>query len=190
MAKTTLSVCVFCGSSFGENPRYADAARRLGSAIGERGFTLVFGGGDVGLMGETARAARDHGAKVVGVLPQFLRHLEPPSESTDELIITPDMQERKAHMLALSDAFIALPGELGTLDEIFEVLTTAQLHVHTKPIVLVNIDRFFDPLLALLAHTAEKKFALPTSAALYRVVTTPDEALDTIAALLSARSQS
>ena len=189
MDKTTLSICVFCGSSHGADPRYTDAARRLGALIGDRGFTLVFGGGDVGLMGETARTARDHGAKIVGVLPKFLRHLEPPSKSTEELIITPDMQVRKAHMLALSDAFIALPGGLGTLDEIFEVLTTAQLHVHAKPIVLVNTDGFYDPLLALLKHTTERKFALPQIDALYCVVETPEEAVEAVASQSRARTQ-
>jgi uncharacterized protein (TIGR00730 family) len=190
MVKTPLSICVFCGSSHGEDPRFADAARKLGALIGARGYALVFGGGDVGLMGEVARAARAHGARVIGVLPEFLKHLEPPSKSTEELIITTDMQVRKQHMLALSDAFVCLPGGLGTLDEIFEVLTTAQLNVHHKPIVLINTAGFYEPLLALLKHTIGAKFAQPSAQTLFRVVATPEEALDAVAASSGARAQS
>jgi uncharacterized protein (TIGR00730 family) len=189
MDKTPLSVCVFCGSSHGEDPRFTEAARKLGRLIGERGYTLVFGGGDVGLMGEVSRAAREHGAKVIGVLPQFLKHLEPPSRATDELIITRDMNERKAHMLALSDAFVSLPGGIGTLDEIFEVLIGAQLHTHTKPIVLVDIGDFYAPLLRLLEHTIEEKFVQKQVETLYRVVKTPEQALDAVAELLGSRPQ-
>ena len=128
------SICVFCGSSPGAKPVYAETARELGRLLGENGYQLVFGGGGVGLMGEVARAARAAGAPVIGVLPGFLRGLEPPLKSAEELIVTPDLQQRKARMLALADAFVILPGGLGTLDEYFEVITTTQLRVHAKPI--------------------------------------------------------
>ena len=180
MDKRTPSICVFCGSSFGSSPDYADAARRLGELIAKRGFSLVFGGGAVGLMGEVSRAVSLNGGSVVGILPEFLKHLEPPSRATDKLIVTPDMQERKKHMLALSDAFVVLPGGLGTLDEIFEVLSTAQLKVHNKPIVLVNLHGHFDPVIRLIAHVVKDGFAASTANALYRVVKTPDQAIEAV----------
>ena len=180
MDKRTPSICVFCGSSFGSSPDYADAARRLGELIAKRGFSLVFGGGAVGLMGEVSRAVSLNGGSVTGVLPEFLKHLEPPSRTTDKLIVTPDMQERKKHMLALSDAFVVLPGGLGTLDEIFEVLSTAQLKVHKKPIVLVNLHGHFDPVIKLIAHVVKDGFAASTANALYRVVKTPEQAIEAV----------
>ena len=180
MDKRTPSICVFCGSSFGSSPDYADAARRLGELIAKRGFSLVFGGGAVGLMGEVSRAVSLNGGSVTGVLPEFLKHLEPPSRTTDKLIVTPDMQERKKHMLALSDAFVVLPGGLGTLDEIFEVLSTAQLKVHKKPIVLVNLHGHFDPVIRLIAHVVKDGFAASTANALYRVVKTPEQAIEAV----------
>jgi uncharacterized protein (TIGR00730 family) len=190
MDKRTPSICVFCGSSFGSSPDYADAARRLGELIAKRGFSLVFGGGAVGLMGEVSRAVSLNGGSVTGVLPEFLKHLEPPSRTTDKLIVTPDMQERKKHMLALSDAFVVLPGGLGTLDEIFEVLSTAQLKVHKKPIVLVNLHGHFDPVVKLIAHVVKDGFAVSTANALYRVVKTPEQAIELIEeALAGAQSQ-
>jgi uncharacterized protein (TIGR00730 family) len=180
MDKRTPSICVFCGSSFGSSPDFADAARRLGELIAKRGFSLVFGGGAVGLMGEVSRAVSLNGGSVTGVLPEFLKHLEPPSRATDKLIVTPDMQERKKHMLALSDAFVVLPGGLGTLDEIFEVLSTAQLKVHRKPIVLVNLHGHFDPVIKLIAHVVKDGFAASTANALYRVVKTPEQAIEAV----------
>jgi len=190
MDKRTPSICVFCGSSFGSSPDFADAARRLGELIAKRGFSLVFGGGAVGLMGEVSRAVSLNGGSVTGVLPEFLKHLEPPSRTTDKLIVTPDMQERKKHMLALSDAFVVLPGGLGTLDEIFEVLSTAQLKVHKKPIVLVNLHGHFDPVVKLIAHVVKDGFAVSTANALYRVVKTPEQAIELIEeALAGAQSQ-
>jgi uncharacterized protein (TIGR00730 family) len=177
MVKKIPAICVFCGSSPGHNPSHAKAAREFGRLIGVHGFSLVFGGGNVGLMGETARAVSDTGGTVIGVLPSFLRHLEPPLETTEELIITPDMQQRKARMLALSDAFVALPGGLGTLDEIFEVLSTAHLAVHNKPIALVNVDGHFDPLLKVLDRVIADGFAPAAIDRLYRVTKTPEETI-------------
>ena len=184
MVKKTPALCVFCGSSPGRNPRHAEMARELGRLIGTRRFSLVFGGGNVGLMGEVARAVSEHGGTVIGVLPKFLRHLEPPLRSTDELIITPDMQQRKARMLSLSDAFVALSGGLGTLDEIFEVLSTAHLSVHAKPIALLNIEGHFDPLLAILKRVISDGFAPASIERLYRVTKTPLETMDYLEAAL------
>jgi uncharacterized protein (TIGR00730 family) len=178
MDKRTLSICVFCGSSHGSKPEYGSTARALGKLIGGRGHSLVFGGGGVGLMGETADAVTASGGTVVGILPRFLRYAEPPPGSIDELIITPDMQERKARMLSLADAFVVLPGGLGTLDEIFEVLSTAQLKVHAKPIVLVNINGHFDILLTLLKHVVRDGFARPEIETHFKVVTSAEEAID------------
>jgi uncharacterized protein (TIGR00730 family) len=173
----SLSICIFCGSSYGDDPAYAQAARELGRLIGEGGHRLVFGGGGIGLMGETARAARDAGADVIGILPAFLRHLEPPLKSAEELIITPDLQQRKARMLALADAFVLLPGGMGTMDEFFEVATTAQLAVHRKPIVLVNVKGYFDPLKALVDHIIAHEFARAEVLALHQFARSPEDAL-------------
>lgn len=137
----------------------------------------MFGGGGIGLMGEVARAARDAGAEVIGILPAFLRHLEPPLKSAEELIITPDLQQRKSRMLALADAFVLLPGGLGTMDEYFEVITTAQLLVHRKPIVVIDVKHYFKPLGALIAHIVAHGFARAEVAALHTFVDTPDEAM-------------
>lgn len=177
MDKKTPSICVFCGSSPGLDARHARAARQLGSLIGQRGFSLVFGGGGVGLMGEVASAVSEHGGTVIGVLPRFLRQAEPPLKTTEELIITPDMQQRKARMLSLADAFVALSGGLGTLDEIFEVLSTAQLRVHSKPIALLNIDGHFDALLTVLDRVVRDGFAQSSVSSLYRVTRTPEETI-------------
>lgn len=182
------SICVFCGSSPGAKPVYAETARELGQLLGENGYRLVFGGGGVGLMGEVARAARAAGAAVIGVLPAFLRSLEPPLKSAEELIITPDLQQRKARMLALADAFVILPGGLGTLDEYFEVITTTQLRVHAKPIIVVNIEGYFDPLKALLDRVVEQGFARMEIASYHAFVTTPAEAIDRLKQLPGARA--
>ena len=184
MDKTKPAICVFCGSSHGAKPGYAVAANRLGTLIGERGFSLVFGGGNVGLMGEVARAAHAAGARVLGVLPSFLQQLEQPLKSAEELIVVPDMQQRKAIMLARSDAFIVLPGGLGTFDEIFEVLSTAQLQVHKKPIVLVNTEGYFAKYETLIAHIVREGFAIRNIENFYRIQPTPEAALDFVSASL------
>src|SRR5256885_7316698 len=179
-------LCVFCGSSMGHEEAYGEAARRTGRLIAERGFSLVFGGGSLGLMGQVARAARDAGAPVIGIIPEFLRHLEPPLKRAEELIVTPDLYQRKDRMMALASAFIILPGGLGTLDEFFEVVTSAQLDQHGKPVVVVNVAGFFDPLKGLPAHHIRAGFARSDIHALFRFVATPDEAIDLIETLLAA----
>jgi uncharacterized protein (TIGR00730 family) len=184
------NICVFCGSSHGNDPAYGEAARRFGALIGERGFNLVFGAGYVGLMGEVAHAARMHGARVTGILPEFLRHLEPPSREEEKVVLTPDLQERKRLMLATADVFVALPGGLGTLDEFFEVITSAQLHVMGKPIVLLDTAGFFSPLTGLLDHVVAQGFAGAAIKSLYHRAATPQEAMDYIAARLGRAPQS
>jgi hypothetical protein len=179
------TICVFCGSSPGNNPAYAEAARELGRMIGENGDRLVFGGGNVGLMGEVARATRAAGGIVIGVLPNFLRGLEPPLKSAEELIVTPDLQLRKSRMLALADAFVILPGGLGTLDEYFEVITTTQLRVHAKPIIVVDIANYYAPLKLLLDHVVAQGFALAEIKSHHVFVASPREAMETIDALLT-----
>jgi uncharacterized protein (TIGR00730 family) len=174
------AICVFCGSSHGSNPHYAAAARTLGRLIAERGFSLVFGGGGPGLMGETARAVREGGASVAGVLPEFLRWVELPPEWEKDLIITADLQERKLRMLAMADAFVVLPGGAGTMDEFFEVVTSASLGVLTKPILVVNTEGFFDTLERLMNHIVREGFARPKILGLYRFVDTPEEAIAAI----------
>jgi len=180
------AICVFCGSSPGGDPAFAAAARRMGKLIGEGGYSLVFGGGSLGLMGEVARAAHDSGAYVTGILPEFLRHLEPPFKAAEETIIVPDLYERKERMIASAHAFVVLPGGLGTLDEFFEVVTAAQLKVHARPIVLVNTNGYFDGLFAFLDQVVGHGFAQSTARALFRVTATPDEAMAFIAQALRA----
>ena len=178
-------VCVFCGSSFGADPRYAAAAKRLGELIAARGLRLVFGGGGLGLMGVVAKAARDGGAPVQGVMPDFLRFLERPPEWEQDLIVTPDLQLRKTRMLAAADAFVLLSGGAGTLDEFFEVVTSAQLGVLAKPIVLVDVAGYFEPLNALMRHLVAQGFAKADVLALYTTVDTPEAAVDAVTAALS-----
>ncbi len=174
-------ICVFCGSSFGVDPQYAAAARTLGRLLAERGFSMIFGGGGLGLMGETARAARDNGARVAGILPEFLRRIEQPPEWEKELVITPDLQLRKTQMLARADAFVVLPGGAGTMDEFFEIVTSAQLGVLNKPILAVNTNGHFDLLEQLMNHLVSEGFAKPTMLSLYTMVDTPEQAIDAIA---------
>jgi uncharacterized protein (TIGR00730 family) len=153
--------------------------------IGARGHSLVFGGGNNGLMGIVARSAHDAGAKVLGILPDFLKKIEIPLEpESEDLVIVPDMQIRKQKMLAASDAFVILPGGLGTLDELFEVLSISQLEVHDKPILVVDTEGFFAPLWPMLSKIVDEGFAHARIGRLYHVAQTPAQALDRIEALL------
>ncbi len=184
--KKALTICVFSGASMGADPAYAKAARRMGTLIGKGGYNFLFGAGSLGLMGESARGARDAGAQVHGILPEFLRYIEPPM-TNGETQMTPDLYVRKERMISLSDAFIILPGGLGTLDEFFEVITSAQLGVHTKPIVAVNTNNFFTPLKALVDHVVAEGFARPENAGLYHMANTPDDAMSFITQALAQR---
>ena len=174
------AICVFCGSSFGDSPRFREEAEALGAGIAALGYGLVFGGGGLGLMGAVARAVEQGGQPVQGIMPAFLRSSEPPISPQEQLIVTPHLQERKLRMLQLSDAFIVLPGGLGTFDEFFEVLTAAQLHVESKPIVVVNVNGYFDPLDTLVRHTVKMGFARDTALSLYDLADGPEAALATL----------
>ncbi|PZO77380.1 MAG: TIGR00730 family Rossman fold protein [Mesorhizobium amorphae] len=155
------SVCVYCGSSMGADPRFAEAGRALGRHLAEAGLRLVYGGGTRGIMGEVAAGASQAGGAVTGIIPRFLMNreaTEPELQTLDDLVITENMHERKHAMFERSDAFVALPGGIGTLEEIVEIMTWGQLGHHTKPIVFANIGGFWDPMLALLAHMREAGF--------------------------------
>lgn len=180
-----LSVCVFCGSSHGADPDYAATAKKMGELIALNGYALVFGGGNVGLMGEVARAARDGGVPVRGILPEFLKHVEPPLATKEEVIVTPDLQSRKNLMLSIADAFVVLPGGLGTLDEYFEVITSAQLKVFKKPIIVLDAKGYFAPLKTLLEHVAKQGFARPEILTLHHFVPTAEDAVATLNRLLA-----
>jgi uncharacterized protein (TIGR00730 family) len=152
------NICVYCGSNIGTNPAYAAAARQLGQSMAKERIGLVYGGGGLGLMGELARAVLADGGRVTGIIPAFLSVKERMLRDVTELVVVDDMHQRKKLMFDKSDAFVALPGGIGTLEELVEQLTWAQLGRHTKPIVLVNIDKFWDPFLALLRHMHEVGF--------------------------------
>ena len=152
------SVCVFCGSSPGNDPAYAEAARELGRTLAERGNTLVYGGGHVGLMGVVADAALGAGGEVIGVMPRSLVDREIGHTDLTKLHVVRSMHERKALMSELSEGFIALPGGNGTLEEFFEVLTWAQLGEHTKPCGLLNVAGYYDPLLAVFDQMVDRAF--------------------------------
>ena len=178
MDKKKPAICVFCGSSLGKNPHFGEAARTLGAGIARLGFSLVFGGGGLGLMGDVAKAAEAGGAPVQGIIPTFLQNLEPPISAEEKLIVTPHIQERKALMLQMSDAFVVLPGGLGTFDEFFEVATEAQLGVHAKPIIVVNVDGYYDALDAMLHDIIESGFAQPGIMKLYHLADGAEAALE------------
>lgn len=151
-------ICVYCGSGPGKNPAYAKAARTLGHAMAEAGIGLVYGGGSFGLMGEIARAVLEKGGHVTGIIPEFLSGRELAFKDAQELIVTRTMHERKRIMFEKSDAFVALPGGVGTLEELVEQLTWSQLGQNSKPIVLGDIDGFWDPLLSLIDHMRGEDF--------------------------------
>jgi len=142
------SICVYCGSNSGSDPQYRESAESLGRAMAEAGIRLVYGGGSVGLMGILARSVLAHGGKVTGIIPQFLKDREVMLKEVSDLVVTSDMHERKRIMFERSDAFVALPGGIGTLEEVVEMMTWAQLDQHEKPILMANINGFWDPLIA------------------------------------------
>ena len=155
------NICVYCGSGAGTNPTYAAAAKILGHDMAARGIGLVYGGGSLGLMGAVARATLEGGGRVTGIIPAFLSKREVMLHDASELIVTEDMHQRKMLMFQRSDAFVALPGGIGTLEELVEQLTWAQLGRHDKPIVVANIDGFWSPFLHLLAHMKGDAFIRP-----------------------------
>ncbi len=169
------SICVFCGSGPGNNPAYVAAAQTLGMAMAKSEIGLVYGGGSLGLMGEVARAVLTHGGYVTGIIPEFLSEKERMLRDVDELVVTKDMHERKRLMFERSDAFVALPGGIGTLEELIEQLTWAQLGRHDKPIVLADIVGFWGPLKALIEHMRAEAFIRQGLEVRYQVVASAEE---------------
>ncbi len=171
------SVCVYCGSSARVRGSHREAAQRFGALLAESGIRLVFGGGRVGLMGLLADAALARGGEVIGVIPEFLRELEVGHANCTELIVTDSMHSRKRRMAELSDGFVILPGGLGTLDETFEIITWKQLGLHDKPIVVCDVDGFWQPLEALIANLIREHYVRPEHQHLFRTVAGIDEVL-------------
>jgi uncharacterized protein (TIGR00730 family) len=177
-----MRICVFCGSSVGARPAYAVAARKLGELMACRGIGLVFGGGRIGLMGTLADAVLDNSGEVIGIIPQGLMQREIGHRGVTKLHVVETMHQRKALMADLADAFIALPGGYGTLEEIAEVVTWSQLGIQIKPCALLNIEGYWDGLLKFLDHSVNEDFVRPENRDLVVVGVTPEEILDKIAA--------
>ena len=175
-------VCVFCGSSPGARPAYTELARRLGSILARRGMTLVYGGGNVGLMGVLANAVLAGCGNVIGVIPQAMVDLEVAHTGFPDLRIVGSMHERKALMADLADAFIALPGGLGTLEEFCEILTWAQLGMHQKPCGLINVQNYFDQLIAFLDDAVRERFVRPEHRAMVLVESDAERMIDRLQA--------
>ena len=156
------TVCVYCGSGPGNNSHFVEAAIAFGKTLAQNGIRLVYGGGSIGLMGAVATSVLDHGGIVTGIIPGFLTSRENALTRVQEMIVTPDMHERKRLMFERSDAFVALPGGIGTLEELVEQLTWQQLGRHSKPVLLANIDGFWEPLFALITHMRATEFIRPS----------------------------
>ena len=178
-------ICVYCGSGPGSDPAFVAGRAEVRTSLAENGIGLVYGGGSVGLMGEIANAVLDHGGEVIGIIPEFLANREH-AMRRGKMIVTRDMHERKQRMFEHADAFVALPGGVGTLEEVVEQMTWAQLGRHKKPILLANIKRFWDPLCALLDHMEELQFIRPGLAVNYLVA---DRVEDILPMLMKAAAQ-
>lgn len=176
------SICVYCGSRYGVSPDYEALAVEVGTAIARAGMTLVYGGGQVGLMGSTARAALDEGGRVVGIIPAHLDDIEVSQTGLTELHVVADMHTRKRMMFDRSDAFLVLPGGLGSLDEFFEITTWAQLGLHDKPILLLDHKGYWQPLLDLVDHVIHEGFAAPASRELFRTAGSVAEVFEALGA--------
>ncbi len=174
-------VCVFCGSSSGAKPAYAAAAAELGTLLARSNIDLVWGGGNVGLMGVVADAVLTAGGRAIGVIPAALAERELAHVTATELHVVRTMHERKALMAELSDAFVALPGGMGTLDELFEILTWSQLGIHGKSVGLLDVAGYYAPLLAFLDHSRDEGFVRPRDRARLLVATRADALLETLA---------
>ncbi|MGV7209963.1 TIGR00730 family Rossman fold protein [Oxalobacteraceae bacterium A2-2] len=171
------SICVYCGANPGASPRYAEQARALGRAMAEQNINLVYGGGNVGLMGIIADEVLAQGGEVTGVIPTALVERELAHQGLTRLFIVKDMHERKAMMASHADAFIAMPGGMGTLEELFEMLTWSQLGIHAKPIGLLNVDGFYDSLVGFIGHASGQGFIKPHHVGLMRVEAEPQALL-------------
>jgi len=183
-------ICVFSGSNPGKRPEYVQTARELGQLLTRRGYGIVYGGARVGLMGTLADAALSEGGEVIGVLPTGLFQREVPHNHLTKLYSVANMHERKALMADLADGFIALPGGFGTFDELFEITTWSQLDLHHKPIGLLNVAGFFNPLQTLVAHASEEGFIRPFHTQLLLYSETPATLLDAMASYTPPEKQS
>lgn len=181
-----LRLCVFCGSQLGTDPRYQEAAIALGTLMVQRGYGLVYGGGRIGLMGIIADAVLRHGGEVIGVIPERMQSRELAHHGVTHLQVVPSMHARKARMAELAQAFIAMPGGYGTFDELFEIITWAQLRLHNKPIGLLNVAGYFDALLACIAHAIQEGFIKTEHQQLAVAATTPVALLDLLAPAMTA----
>tara|TARA_B100001079_G_scaffold63080_1_gene53622 strand:- start:1380 stop:1928 length:549 start_codon:yes stop_codon:yes gene_type:complete len=173
----SLSVCVFCGSRAGKDNEYKNATEKLGRLLAEENCRLVYGGGNIGLMGIAAENIQSGGGEVMGVIPEHLLQAEVGKTDIHNFIVTQNMHERKKVMFMNCEAIIIIPGGVGTLDEFFEVLTWAQLKLHSKPIIILNVKGFWDPLIKLINHLIENGFADESLSGLFKVVTSPEEAI-------------
>src|SRR5260221_9845796 len=177
----TKSICVYCGSSFGNSPHYTAAATDLGHEMARRGMRLIYGGGRVGLMGKVADAVIEGGGQVIGVIPKHVEDAEVGHRGLSELKVVDSMHTRKRMMFDLSDAFVVLPGGPGTLDEAFEVITWRQLQLHDKPVIIVNIDGYWDKLVELFDHVITSGFARPATLQHFSVVNSVGRLFDMLA---------
>jgi uncharacterized protein (TIGR00730 family) len=185
----TRAITVYCSSSATVPEVYFQAAAELGCAIASQGWKLVYGGNNVGVMGALADATRKAGGKVIGITPQLLLDKGLGDPDCDELHVTQNIRQRKAMMEELGDAFVALPGGLGTLEEIFEIIVGRLLGYHSKPIILLNVAGYYDPLLSLIEHGIQQKFMKPRARELYRVCASVETALADLCAGLSAQPE-
>jgi uncharacterized protein (TIGR00730 family) len=183
---TLRTICVYCGSGPGTNPAFAEAARAFGKILAENNIGLVYGGGSVGLMGELAKSVLRHGGKVTGIIPDFLINREGILPNTQDIVVTKDMHERKRLMFEHSDAFVALPGGVGTLEETVEQLTWSQLGRHQKPILAANIEHFWDPLCVLFDHMEKLEFIRPGLTVKLLVADSVDDILPRLRAALAS----
>jgi hypothetical protein len=181
------NICVYCGSGPGANPAFVAAATDLGRMMAENGIGLVYGGGSIGLMGAVSKAVLDHGGRVLGIIPEFLTKRERPRVDSFEVVITRDMHERKRMMFERADAFVALPGGIGTLEELVEQLTWAQLGRHQKPILVANIAGFWEPFCDLIAHMTRQDFIRPEFGGKLLVADTVDDILPKLRAAAPPR---
>lgn len=177
-SKTINSICVFCGSGNGENPKFKADAKTLGHLFAENDIELIYGGGDMGLMGTIASAVQEKNGKTTGIIPEFLLKYQNENFKTTGLIVTKDMHTRKAKMYDLADAFIALPGGIGTLEELVETMTWAQLGTHKKPIALLNTSNFWHPFLSLIDHMKDESFIRQGLEVNFQVVNEPEQIIN------------
>jgi uncharacterized protein (TIGR00730 family) len=182
------SVCVYCGSSNLVQEDYKKTARAVGTALAENKLKIIYGGGHVGLMGIVADAGLAAGGKVIGIIPEHIRYQEIQHDGLTRLEVVPDMHTRKRLMVEQSDAFVALPGGFGTLDEVFEIMTWKKLHLHDKAIIVYNQNGYWDPLIDLIDHMIAERFAAPLDRKLFEVVTSLDELMEALARARPAKT--